>query len=119
MRCIVNETLAGRGERLKGYSLALAVFDRPDTFDSNVDPIVRVEAARYGINFANIMRARGKTILFASICPRVRTRHKSSREMRVSRESVSKGNKYPRLFPFDDLNAGQNLDWVRGYPKTS
>ena len=38
---IVNESLAGRGERLKGYSVAQAVFDRAETFDSNIDPIVR------------------------------------------------------------------------------
>ena len=43
---IVNEALAGRGERLKGYNIALAVFDRPETFDPNIDPIVRIEAAR-------------------------------------------------------------------------
>lgn len=43
---IVNETLAGRGERLKGYNIALAVFDRPETFDPSVDPVVRIEAAR-------------------------------------------------------------------------
>src|SRR5262245_54352089 len=43
---IVTETLAGRGELLKGYSVALAVFDRPETFDPHLDPIVRIEAAR-------------------------------------------------------------------------
>jgi TolB-like protein len=43
---IVNEALAGRGERLKGYNVALAVFDRAETFDANIDPIVRLEAAR-------------------------------------------------------------------------
>jgi hypothetical protein len=43
---IVNESLAGRGERLKGYNVAQAVFDRAETFDSNIDPIVRNEAAR-------------------------------------------------------------------------
>src|SRR6478672_12898491 len=43
---LVNETLAGRGERLKGYNVALAVFDRAETFDPNIDPIVRLEAAR-------------------------------------------------------------------------
>ena len=42
---IVNETLAGRGERLKGSNVALAVFDR-ESFDPNIDPIVRMEAAR-------------------------------------------------------------------------
>ncbi len=43
---LVNETLAGRGGRLKGYNVALEVFDRPQTFDPVVDPIVRIEAAR-------------------------------------------------------------------------
>src|SRR4029077_11449256 len=42
---LVNETLAGRGERLKGSNVALAVFDR-ESFDPNIDPIVRMEAAR-------------------------------------------------------------------------
>jgi TolB-like protein len=42
---IVNEALAGRGERLKGSNVAQAVFDR-ESFDPNVDPIVRMEAAR-------------------------------------------------------------------------
>ena len=43
---LVNETLAGRSERLKGYNVALEVFDRPETFDPMVYPLVRVEAAR-------------------------------------------------------------------------
>ena len=43
---IVTETLAGRGERLKGYNIAVEVFDRPESFDPAVDPLVRIEAAR-------------------------------------------------------------------------
>jgi TolB-like protein len=43
---IVNETLAGRGDRLKGYNIAVEVFDRPETFDPTTDPLVRIEAAR-------------------------------------------------------------------------
>ena len=43
---IVNEALAGRGERLKGYNVGIEVFDRPESFDPAVDPIVRIEAAR-------------------------------------------------------------------------
>jgi len=43
---LVSETLAGRADRLKAYSIALKVFDRPETFDPVVDPIVRTEAAR-------------------------------------------------------------------------
>ena len=43
---LVNETLAGRGERLKAYNVALEIFERPETFDPTVDPLVRIEAAR-------------------------------------------------------------------------
>lgn len=43
---IVNETLAGRGDRIKGYTIAVEVFERPSTFDPNIDPTVRIEAAR-------------------------------------------------------------------------
>ena len=43
---IVGEALAGRAERLKGYTIALDVFDRPSSFDPLVNPIVRMEAGR-------------------------------------------------------------------------
>ena len=43
---LVSETLDGRGGRLKGYSIAIAVFDRGADFDPSTEPIVRVEAAR-------------------------------------------------------------------------
>lgn len=43
---IVTETLAGRGERLKGYTIGVEVFERPATFDAAIDPVVRIEAGR-------------------------------------------------------------------------
>lgn len=43
---IIGETLAGRGERLKGYTVAVEVFARPQSFDPAVDPVVRIEAGR-------------------------------------------------------------------------
>ncbi|WP_295556235.1 hypothetical protein [uncultured Hyphomicrobium sp.] len=43
---LVGETIAGRGDRIKGYSIALEVFDRPKSFDPAVDPVVRIEAGR-------------------------------------------------------------------------
>jgi TolB-like protein len=46
LKYIVNETLAGRGELLKGYNIAVEVFDRPESFDPAIDPLVRIEAAR-------------------------------------------------------------------------
>jgi TolB-like protein/Tfp pilus assembly protein PilF len=46
LRFIVDETLAGRGDRLKGVTVALAVFGRDETFDQRSDPVVRLEARR-------------------------------------------------------------------------
>lgn len=46
LRYIVSESLEGRAHRIKEYTVALEVFDRPSDFDSSVDPIVRTTAAR-------------------------------------------------------------------------
>ncbi|MGI9512860.1 MAG: hypothetical protein ACR2OL_08175 [Anderseniella sp.] len=43
---IVDEALSGRAERLKGYTIAVSVFDRDESFDADADPVVRLEARR-------------------------------------------------------------------------
>lgn len=43
---LVGETLAGRGGRIKAYCIGTGVFGRPESFDPQKDPIVRIEAAR-------------------------------------------------------------------------
>ena len=43
---IVDETLAGRSDRLSGYAIGIDVFDKPEDFDPQVDTNVRVEASR-------------------------------------------------------------------------
>jgi tetratricopeptide (TPR) repeat protein len=43
---VVDETLAGRGEEIKGYSIATLALGRPASFDPQTDPIVRVQAGR-------------------------------------------------------------------------
>lgn len=45
-RYLVEETVAGRGDLLKGFTVATAVFGRDETFDPQADPIVRIEARR-------------------------------------------------------------------------
>ena len=46
LRYVVEETLAGRAERLKGYTIAVEVFERDASFDAQADPVVRIEAGR-------------------------------------------------------------------------
>lgn len=43
---IVEETLAGRAQTLKGVTIAQEVFGRDASFDSKSDPVVRLEARR-------------------------------------------------------------------------
>ncbi|TIT51980.1 MAG: adenylate cyclase, partial [Mesorhizobium sp.] len=45
LRYVVEETLSGRATRLKGYSIAIEVFDRDENFTQD-DPVVRIEAGR-------------------------------------------------------------------------
>lgn len=46
LRHVVEETLGGRADRIKAYSVATRVFGRGDDFDPVLDSIVRIEAAR-------------------------------------------------------------------------
>ncbi len=46
LQFIVQETLTGRADRIKGYTIAVDVFDRDETFDPLLDPVVRIQAGR-------------------------------------------------------------------------
>ena len=75
---IVNEALAGRGERLKGYNVAQAVFDRPETFDPNSTLSCGSKPRACATGFANITRPTAEAIPFASSCQKAPTRRTSS-----------------------------------------
>lgn len=46
LRYVIDETLSGRADRIKAYSVATSVFDRDMSFDPQTDPIIRIEASR-------------------------------------------------------------------------
>jgi len=46
LKFVVEETLAGRTDQLKGYTIATTVFGRSTDFDSGHDPIVRIQAGK-------------------------------------------------------------------------
>jgi tetratricopeptide (TPR) repeat protein len=46
LRYVVEATLRGDSDRIKGYTIAVEALGRPDDFDPQADPIVRVEAMR-------------------------------------------------------------------------
>jgi len=57
---IVDETLAGRGERLKEFVVGVEVFGKDDSFDPRNDPIVRVQARRLRAQLARYYREEGQ-----------------------------------------------------------
>ena len=46
LKYIIEETLEGRAERIKAYTIATSVFGRDKNFDPQVNSIVRIEAGR-------------------------------------------------------------------------
>ena len=46
LRYLVDEALAGRAGKLKGYRIAVDVFGRGADFDADADPLVRIQAGR-------------------------------------------------------------------------
>ena len=46
LQFVVAETIAGRAEEIKGYTIATRVFGRKEDFDQAIDPIVSIQASR-------------------------------------------------------------------------
>lgn len=61
LRFVVEQTLAGEGERLKEYVIGVEVFDRDASYDPRLDSIVRVEAARLRSKLAEYYSGEGRS----------------------------------------------------------
>ena len=60
LKFVVEQTLAGEGERLKEYVIGIEVFDRDASYDPRLDSIVRVEAARLRSKLAEYYAGEGR-----------------------------------------------------------
>jgi adenylate cyclase len=117
---IVNETLAGRSDRLTGYNVALDVFGRPDTFDPVVDPVVRVEAARLRDKLREYYTADGQRdpihidLPKGTYTPQIELRHEDriARQKTPPTQEVSSTVPSVAVLSFDDLSADQKLGYV-------
>ena len=119
---LVNEALAGRGERLKGYNIALEVFDRPETFDPAIDPIVRIEAVRVREKLREYYEVDGQIdpihidLPKGSYTPKIEFRHEGVPQLARRRapptQEATPTVPSVAVLPFDDLSAGQNLGYL-------
>ena len=60
LRYLVKESLAGRSDQLKGYTIGLEVFSRDKNFNPELDPIVRIQAGRLRRSLDNYYLNEGK-----------------------------------------------------------
>jgi TolB-like protein len=119
---LVNETLAGRSERLKGYTIALEVFDRPETFDPTVYPLVRIEAARLREKLREYYGTDGQgdpihiDLPKGTYTPQIEFRHEGApqiaRREAPQTQEISSTVPSVAVLPFDDLSADQNLGYL-------
>ena len=119
---LVNETLAGRSERLKGYTIALEVFDRPETFDPTVYPLVRIEAARLREKLREYYGTDGQgdpihiDLPKGTYTPQIEFRHEGAPRIARRRapptQEVSSTVPAVAVIPFDDLSADQSLGYL-------
>jgi serine/threonine-protein kinase len=61
LRHAVEQSLDGQQNALKEYAIGLHVFDKPESFDTRVDPIVRVEAGRLRAKVRDYYDGEGRT----------------------------------------------------------
>ena len=59
LRFVVEEKLAGRGDRLKAFAIAREVYGRDEDFDPRTDTIVRVDAGRLRSRLAEYYESAG------------------------------------------------------------
>ena len=119
---LVNETLAGRSERLKGYNVALEVFDRPESFDPVTDPLVRIGAARLRDRLREYYETDGQgdpvriDLPKGSYTPHIEFRTAGApphaRQKEPLAQEVSSTVPSVAVLPFDDLSADQNLGYL-------
>ena len=60
LRYLVKESIAGRSDQLKGYTIGLEVFSRDKDFNPELDPIVRIQAGRLRRSLDNYYLNEGK-----------------------------------------------------------
>ena len=96
LRHITNTALEGRGAELKEYTLGVSVFDRPDSFDPRIDPVVRLQVRRLRLKQAEYYQHEGADdaviidLPKGAYVPEFRFRRPSAAEIEAPAESTVK-----------------------------
>ena len=109
LRYVVAETLAGRGDRLKEYSIAVEVFGRDNDFDPQTSSVVRVEASRLRAKLEEYYHKAGANDPIVIELPRGRY----APDFRTLRRDHLGSSEKPSIavLPFDNLSNEPEQDY--------
>jgi adenylate cyclase len=117
LRFAVKETLEGRGNHLKQYTIAVNAFDRGIEFDPQKDPIVRIQAGRLRQHLGRYYRTEGKndTLLIeipkGSYIPEFSNMEKFSGNY-IYKEKPSSNAPTIAVFPFKNLSGIESNQYI-------
>lgn len=111
LRYLCEEMFAGRGALLKEYSIALAVFDKPEDFDPATSATVRVEAGRLRrlLTSYQVYHGQSDTVLIS--IPKGGYVPVFKRQTAQSEALETKDN-LPVTAPNPDLPSHMELSWI-------
>jgi TolB-like protein/Tfp pilus assembly protein PilF len=110
---IVEEMLAGRGDKLKEFLIGVEVFGKESSFDPRMDPLVRVQARRLRTRLVRYYREEGQNDEIVVELPKggyepvFQRRETSGMKRTVSAALVSRNTILVR--PFDDDSSSRDL----------
>ncbi len=112
---IVEEMLAGRGDKLKEFLIGVEVFGKESSFDPRMDPLVRVQARRLRTRLVRYYREEGQNDEIVIELPKggyepvFQRRETSGMKRSVSAALVSRNTILVR--PFDDDSSSRDLGY--------
>jgi len=114
---VVEEAVAGRGDRLKEYLVGIEVFGKDDTFDPRTDPIVRVQARRLRTRLASYYREEGQDDEITIELPKggytpIFLERSNNAMLRRSVTATLVSHNTVVVLPFEDYSPARDLDYL-------
>jgi TolB-like protein/Tfp pilus assembly protein PilF len=118
LRYVVEESLEGRGSQISEYSIGVEIYDRPRTFDTRLDSIVRVEAGRLRSKLREYYDGEGASSSIRMDLPKggylpvFRERQAPSSTLPALDQSSLRGSRAIAVLPFADLSPQRDQEYL-------
>ncbi len=106
LKFIVQNTLEGKEDQIKGYTIGIEVFDKPEDFNPDTDASVRVEATRLRKSLALYYHDEGKNDSIVIKIPK--GRYKPFFYERTPQPADNNTNNEPKTSPQSDVSTASN-----------